>query len=223
MVCQLQGDDSEAVDRAWGRLARGYWQPLYAFLRQRGADHHSACDDVQGFFAHLLSKTFIRRIEPGDGLFRSFLLNALQNWRADQYRASVALKRGGGQVPVPVEEAELEDAMHEYSTPEDAYDRQWARAVYDHALTVLQERQIARERGSQFEKLRGVLTGQDVAKYQQIAYELGMTEGAVKQAATELRREFGVVLRGEVRKTVAEEGQVNGEIRYLLGLLRNSR
>ena len=121
MVCQLQGDDSEAVDRAWGRLARGYWQPLYAFLRQRGADHHSACDDVQGFFAHLLSKTFIRRIEPGDGLFRSFLLNALQNWRADQYRASVALKRGGGQVPVPVEEAELEDAMHEYSTPEDAY------------------------------------------------------------------------------------------------------
>jgi hypothetical protein len=47
-----------------------------------------------------------------------------------------------------------------------------------------------------------------------------MTEGAVKQAALELPREFGAVLRNEIRRTVAYDSQVDGEVRYLLGLLR---
>lgn len=47
-----------------------------------------------------------------------------------------------------------------------------------------------------------------------------MTEGAVKQAALELRREFGAVLRNEIRRTAADDSQVDGEVRYLLGLLR---
>ena len=220
MVFQMQeGADSDAMDRAWERLARAYWQPLYAFLRRRGAEHHAACDDVQGFFAYLLSRAFIRRIEPGDGLFRSFLLRALLNWRADQYRASVTLKRGGRQTLIPFDELDEDEAMQDGCTPEETYDCRWARTVYDIALAALEERLTARGRGGQFLKLRGLLTGQEVARYQEIATELGMTISAVKQAATELRREFGVVLRGEIRKTVVAESQVDGEIRYLLGLL----
>jgi RNA polymerase sigma-70 factor (ECF subfamily) len=216
----MQGEDVQGVELGWERLARSYWQPLYAFLRRRGADHHAACDDVQGFFAHLLSKPFLRQIQAGTALFRSFLLQSLQNWRADQHRAATAQKRGGGQVPLPLAEAEFADTAQEGTTPEEAYDLRWARAVYDHALALLQERLTSRGRSSQFEKMRGLLTGQGVAKYQEIAADLGMTEGAVKQAASELRREFGVVLREEIRKTVAQESQVDGEIRYLLGLLR---
>jgi len=68
--------------------------------------------------------------------------------------------------------------------------------------------------------LRGLFTGHDTAKYQDIAPALGMTEGAVKQAALDLRREFGTVLRHEIRRTVADDSQVDGEVRYLLGLLR---
>jgi hypothetical protein len=37
----------------------------------------------------------------------------------------------------------------------------------------------------------------------------------------ELRPEFGGVLRDEIRRTVADEAQIDGEIRYLLGLLRS--
>ena len=71
-----------------------------------------------------------------------------------------------------------------------------------------------------FLQLRGILTGQDTAKYLEIATALGMSEGAVKQAALEMRREFGTVLRDEIRRTVSDEAQIDGEIRYLLGLLR---
>ncbi|MBP7948563.1 MAG: sigma-70 family RNA polymerase sigma factor [Verrucomicrobiales bacterium] len=223
MICQMQGVDAEESSRGWERLAKAYWQPLYAFLRRRGADHHVACDDVQGFFAHILSKAFLRRIEPGNGLFRSFLLTALQNWRADQHRAAVALKRGGGQAPIPLEELNLADVPFTAGTAEEAYDRLWARAVYDQAITVLRERLVSRGRGPQFDQLHGLLTGLTVAKYQEIASALGMSEGAVKQAATDLRREFGGVLRGEIRKTVADDSQVDGEVRYLLGLMRGER
>lgn len=47
-----------------------------------------------------------------------------------------------------------------------------------------------------------------------------MSEGAVKQAALDLRREFGSVIRDEIRRTVADESQVDEEVRYLLALLR---
>ena len=47
-----------------------------------------------------------------------------------------------------------------------------------------------------------------------------MTENAVKQAALDLRRDFGTALRDEIRRTVTDESQVDGEVRYLIGLLR---
>ena len=47
-----------------------------------------------------------------------------------------------------------------------------------------------------------------------------MTEGAVKQAALDFRREFSTALRDEIRRTVTDESQVDGEVRYFIGLLR---
>lgn len=223
MVLQARGETPVEARAGWERLARAYWKPLYAFLRRRGADHHSAADDVQGFFAHLLSQDFLRRIEHGDGLFRSFLLTSLTHWRTDQHRAAHARKRGGGLAPLQLEELEAVGAVPPApsSSPEEAFDRRWARAVYDHALATLEERLKSRGREALYRQLNGLFTGQDVAKYREVAAVLGMGEGAVKQAVLELRREFGLVLREEIARTVADAGQIDGELRYLLGLLRN--
>jgi DNA-directed RNA polymerase specialized sigma24 family protein len=224
MINQAQGSIPSEALAGWERLARAYWPPLYAFVRRRGADHHAAADDVQGFFAHLLSKDFLRHIEPGNGLFRSFLLTSLQHWRADQHRAANAQKRGNGQAPLPLDglESAGDAPILADLTPEQAFDRRWARAVYDNALDTLHARLKSRNREELFLRLRGLFTGHDTARYQEIAPALGMTEGAVKQAALELRREFGAVLRNEIRRTVADDSQVDGEVRYLLGLLRGA-
>ncbi len=218
MLHQAQGEVPSESLAGWERLARAYWQPLYVFLRRRGADHHAAADDVQGFFAHLLSKEFLRRIESGTALFRSFLLSALQHWRTDQHRAATAQKRGGGLQPLSLDALEAAGVM---PIADDAFDRRWARAVYDNALTALQARLKSRGREPVFLQLRGLLSGGDTAKYQEIAAALAMSESAVKQAALDLRREFGVTLRDEIRRTVTDESQVDDEIRYLLGLLRS--
>ena len=63
---------------------------------------------------------------------------AARSWRADQYRGANAQKRGGGSQPVPLEELEKagEMPMAEEGSPEEAFDRNWARAVYANALEV---------------------------------------------------------------------------------------
>ena len=147
-----------------------------------------------------------------------FLLSALQHWRTDQHRAAPAQKRGGGLQPLSLDALEAAGVM---PIADDAFDRRWARAVYDNALTALQARLKSRGREPVFLQLRGLLSGGDTAKYQEIAAALAMSESAVKQAALDLRREFGVTLRDEIRRTVTDESQVDDEIRYLLGLLRS--
>lgn len=57
-------------------------------------------------------------------------------------------------------------------------------------------------------------------KYQEIATALAMCEGAARQAAPDLRREFGGVPRDEIRRTVSDETQIDGEVRNLIGLPR---
>lgn len=223
MVLQAQGELPAEARAGWERLARAYWKPLYAFLRRRGADHHTAADDVQGFFAHLLSQDFLRRIKLGDGLFRSFLLTSLTHWRTDQHRAAQAQKRGSGQALLPLDELEAAGTTPpaQSASPEEAFDRRWARTVYDHALATLEQRLKERGREALYRQLNGLFTGRDVAKYREVAEALGMGEGAVKQAVLELRREFGLVLREEIARTVADTRQIDAELRYLLGLLRN--
>lgn len=223
MLRQTCDNAPEEALAGWERLARAYWQPLYAFLRRRGMAHDAAADDIQGFFAHLLSKDFLRSIERGNGLFRSFLITSLQNWRADQNRAATARKRGGGLTHIPLDELETAGTMPlaPEDSPEEAFDRRWARTVYDNSLATLHIRLTSRGREPQFLQLRGLLNGQGSAKYQEIAAALGMSESAVKQAALELRREFGGVLRNEIRRTVADETQVDDEVRYLIRLLRS--
>ena len=73
-----EGSESEAL-QALERLAVAYWQPLYVFAPQRGADHHRAADLVQGFFEHLLTGEVLQRVERRESRFRSFLLAVFQN------------------------------------------------------------------------------------------------------------------------------------------------
>jgi predicted transcriptional regulator len=54
----------------------------------------------------------------------------------------------------------------------------------------------------------------------EIAAELGMTENAVKQAFHRFRQHYRVLLREEIAHTVAQPGDVEGELRHLVSVLR---
>ncbi|HUV13559.1 MAG TPA: sigma-70 family RNA polymerase sigma factor, partial [Acidobacteriota bacterium] len=55
--------------------------------------------------------------------------------------------------------------------------------------------------------------------YAEVAGSLDMTEGAVKVAVHRMRRRFGLLLRAEIARTVSDEEEIGGEIRYLISAL----
>ena len=71
-----------------------------------------------------------------------------------------------------------------------------------------------------FDRLKATLTGAPGAgRYAAIAHELGMTEGAVKVAASRLRRRYQEILREEIGRTVDHPAEVDEEIRDLFTAL----
>src|SRR4051812_24043093 len=82
--------------RALEELARAYWFPLYTYVRRRGHDAALAEDLTQSFFAHLLEKKSLEKVDRALGKFRSFLLASLKNYLADAWDKERRLKRGGG-------------------------------------------------------------------------------------------------------------------------------
>jgi DNA-directed RNA polymerase specialized sigma24 family protein len=121
-------------------LCRAYWAPLYSFLRRQGHSPHDAEDLVQGFLARLLAREDLAEVGPEKGRFRTFLLTSLRNFVIKQAMRDKALKRGGGQVAIPItpEEAErLCGPDMSANSPEAAFDRRFAQAVVARAFAAL--------------------------------------------------------------------------------------
>ena len=73
-----------------------------------------------------------------------------------------------------------------------------------------------------FEELKPFLAGAEQrVPYARLAADLGMSEGAVKEAIHRLRRRFAQSLREEIARTVASPAQIEEELRYLLTVIRD--
>ncbi len=219
-VLSAKTGEAEASAKAMEGLALAYWQPIYTWLRGRGRSHDEARDDVQGFFAFLLSREFLRNIQPEGGRFRNFLLVCLRRWMKDERHRAINVKRRA--------EVELQlwddlDATNFHSTaasPEEAFDRSWAEALVARSLKALEPRWA--NRAELFGTLRLMVESPgNVEKYAAIASRLGMSEGAVGKAAHDLRQQFAEQIRREIRDTVARDEDVKDELRYLMRLMQS--
>jgi len=202
------------------RLCEAYWFPLYAFVRRRGNPREDAQDLVQQFFVRLIETRFIDAAHPAAGRFRSFLLHAMKQFLIDQKRREVALKRGGGAVPVPIDieyaEGRYGGAIADLQPAQREYERQWALTVFDRVLAALEADAARRGREREFRRLSPYLSGgSPQPSYREVAADLGTSEGAVRVAVLRLRRRFGRKLREIVAQTVADPEEVDDEIRRL--------
>jgi RNA polymerase sigma-70 factor (ECF subfamily) len=218
------GEDT-AGRAALESLCTAYWYPLYAFERRGGTAASDAQDLVQGFFAELLEKDYLRQADRERGRFRTFLLAAFRHFASKERERARALKRGGGRKALPLD---FEDGESRYlrepadaRTPETIYERRWALTLLDETLGRLRTEHDVAGRGDLFEALRGTLgagAGQE-EPYAALGKRLSMSEGAVKVAVHRLRKRYREVLRALIAETVAEPGDVDDEIRHLLEAL----
>jgi len=213
--------DSPQSSEALEKLCRTYWYPLYVYVRRRGHSPEDAQDLTQQFFALFLQKEYFRLADLRRGRFRTFLLHALEHFLVNEWKRAQRVKRGGGTPDLSLEADEAErrlacEAMTTL-TPERAYEKRWARTLLEQVLSALQQEYTQSGHGRVFEELAEMLWGKDASvSYAQIGERLGMTEGAVGTAMHRLRQRYRERLWAEVAQTVAEPGEVDEELHYLL-------
>src|SRR5262252_3290771 len=117
VVLAAREEHPNGPSRALELLCRAYWYPLYAFVRRRGYDVADAQDLTQEFFARLLEKDFLHDVDRSKGKFRSFLLAALENFLAKEWRRANALKRGRGVTFIPLDDQSAEQQYQQTLTP----------------------------------------------------------------------------------------------------------
>jgi DNA-directed RNA polymerase specialized sigma24 family protein len=201
-------------------LCRTYWGPIYAFIRCGGLDRHDAQDATQGFFAHLLERDWLAGLGPEEGKFRSFLLAALKNYLSDIRERAQAVKRGGGQVTVPLlpQIEERQSARDSAALPpERVFDRQWASTVLGQAFAELQKEFLAAGKQAQLLELAVFLGAEGgAAEYDAAATKLGTTRGAIAVAVHRLRQRYRDLVRTQIAQTVGAAADLDDEMRYLL-------
>ncbi len=230
LIAALPGraDDREAgrAREALEHLCDAYWRPLYAFARYCGYTAEDAQDLTQAFLARVIETGGLGGVDPDRGRFRSYLLGAMKHFMANERNRARSRKRGGGRRFVDGDIAEMESRIvahaDDATTPieaDRAFDRDWARETTAAALRQLGAEWADRGRADQFEALRPALAGEEPAR-SQLATGLGMTENAVAVAIHRLRQRYAALIREAVARTVADEADVEDEMRYLVGVLR---
>ena len=211
---------------ALSELCRTYWHPLYAFARRRGQNHHQAQDTIQSFFLSLIENKSLSRADPLKGKFRSYLLTSLQHHMVSEHIHNSAQKRGGGSQPVSIDDQDIQLKFESTQTSsarapaEAVFEREWAVAAIEAALTQLEKDFARKGKRDVFSILKPFLTDdQPAGAYEQAAEKLGQNAGAVRTGVHRLRHDFRTHLRREVAKTVDSPDQIEEEMRHLRTVL----
>lgn len=215
------GQDSASGFSALGELCRSYWYPLYAYVRRQGHSPTDAQDLTQAFFARFLANQGFSKAQPDRGRFRSFLLTSLQNFLINEWDRARAQKRGGGEVPLPWDDAMMEPRYCEELNPslsaERVYERVWGLTVIAQARTRVREEFQALGNAERFELLEPLMPGEESSlTLEEVARRLGVTDASLRSEVHRLRKRFREALRAEVARTVEQPGEVDEEIRHLI-------
>jgi RNA polymerase sigma factor (sigma-70 family) len=216
--------DVALAEQSLEKLCRVYWLPLYTYIRRQGESPHDAQDLTQEFFARLLEKDFLRSVDQSKGRFRSFLLASLKHFLSNQRDRARAQKRGGGQTLLSLDFSDAETSIGfqpaDHQTPEMAFEKRWALTLLEQTLARLRKEYSGRNKGDMFEQLKTTLTeGRSGIANAELASKLGVSEASVKMAAHRLRQRYREVLRAEIAETVAQESEVEDELRYIFRAL----
>jgi RNA polymerase sigma-70 factor (ECF subfamily) len=211
---------------ALGRLLTRYWQPILHHIQAgQHCTPEQAKDLTQEFIQQCIRLDFLKQVSPQHGRFRTFVKTCIKNFLRDQHVKAAAAKRGGGNVPISLDETDedgnpLVDATAPNTSPETILDREWALSVLEGALEMLKHECKAARRGDLFEALKGHLgRASEAGTAAQIAVRLGMNEGTVHTAMSRMRKRLGELISEEVRQTVGTQEDWRQELKYLVELL----
>jgi RNA polymerase sigma factor (sigma-70 family) len=207
-------------------LCRIYWPAVFAYVRSKGHSTSDASDLTQEFFLRVLEKGYFEQARRERGTFRTFLLTCVQHFLANEWDRTQANKRGGGQLPLSLDQIGAESRYllepRDDLTPEAVFEQQWACSVVQQALERLEQDVRAAGREEMYAGCRELLLGGTAdATYAQIAAGLDLTEGTLKVQVHRLRRRLRELVLDEIEQTGATGDDAEAELQHLLRILRS--
>ena len=216
-------------------LCQTYWNPVYAVIRRWPKNPEDAEDITQGFFKRLLDKITLEnakltnyletaKVKVKAASFRYYLLTLLKYFLADEREREQAIKRGGDQTFVSIDE-DLEEngaviELEDDATPADVYDLHWAQKVLGSGVNQTARRLRSKRKKNLFDELQSCLTGaEDRLRYVELGTRLTMSENAIQQEVARLRETWRKFLNAEVATTVSSKEEIKSEIQYLKALI----
>ncbi|MCX6854647.1 MAG: ECF-type sigma factor [Verrucomicrobia bacterium] len=205
---------------ALDQLCRRYWDPLNSYARSKGYSPADADDITQSFFERLLENQTHTKAERERGRFRTFLLNAMQNYMANDRRDANRQKRGSGAEHTAIEDHA--DDIHTTQTPETLFEKKWAQAVVAAAITTLENEYRAKGRADRFEVMRPLLSTRSEGDSAALAAQLDVTTMNFRKLLHGFRQRFGELVREEVARLVSDPSEVDDELTHLMKALQSA-
>ena len=206
------------------KLCRRYWPPIYFFARQKGYGDADAKDFTQQFYQRLIERNDFAGLDSRKGKFRTFLLAAFSNFLANEHDRATALKRGGGQATLPLDEL-TDEQMGRFEAASDIppatlFDKNWASLVLAQALTRLKLEMQQAGKDRQYDLLKIFLTtdGQS-GDYANVSQKLGVAAASVPVLVHRLRLRYRELARAELAQTVSSPTDLEEEMRHLFAVL----
>jgi DNA-directed RNA polymerase specialized sigma24 family protein len=228
LVRNARGESPDAR-QALSELCATYYAPVVAFLRREGRDDDTARELAHEFFAKVLADESLGGVERERGRFRSYLLGAVKHFLANHRRDAAREKRGGGAEHVAIRETtdttpgiEVADsnALAVNVEVDAAFDREWALAIVERSLALLESESTSAGQSAQFAALKPWLSpAVSRAPQAETATQLGLSEGALKVAIHRLRRRFRDITRAEIAQTLHDTADLDDEMRHLVNAL----
>lgn len=187
-----EGEQSDESNDVIGLLCERYREAIRVWMLRRGLSETDADDVTHDFIHRWLSARFGGSFERRGKRFREYLSVCLGHFLAERARAGARLKRGGGQVHVPLEEVTSEPF-------EDPTDSSMDMALAWQVFERVRREMLADGNGlASAEMLRKVALSGTAVPYSELAQELGISLSLVKVRVLRIRSDFRERFRKEI-------------------------
>ena len=214
------GRETAGARAALEQLCRTYRSPVIAYVRGRGSNADEAEDLGQAFFARFIEGAYHAKADPARGSFRAFLLTALKHFLDDYAVSAHAQKRGGkfhfqSLDAMGGDESEAQNVA-DRDTPEQAFERAWAKAALRAAMHRLKAETAAAGRSDLFDQLCEFLAERpSEADYERVAETLKMRRNTVAVAVHRLRQRLRELVQDELAETAVDQDGLSAELDQL--------